>query len=152
LPEQKKQQALSLLEEVLLNTERITPVEYRILTEVEAANLLWQLDKERSVSILKNVIKDVAKLLEEERRSKESTVAEKNLRRGSFLALRKIAALEPGLLKSLSIDRLSDDGPEAIPEEWTDGTRAILSVAEDVVEKDPNLAAHLFEQSLSLGS
>ena len=147
---QKKKQAVSLLEGVLATADKITPVEYSILTRVEAASVLWQLDKERSVAILKVVIKTLRGLVEEEKQSqpaertrfKESN----NLR---FLILRKIAAMNPELITELAVGNSYDK--EAINGEWTPEARAVISVAIDHIEKNPKLAARLAEQSMPLG-
>src|SRR6266404_4122556 len=48
-----KELAVSLLEVVQLGADRIKSAEYRILAQVEAATLLWQIDRERAFAILK---------------------------------------------------------------------------------------------------
>jgi hypothetical protein len=149
----KKQQAISLLEGVLATTDRITPVEYRVLTEVEAATLLWQLDKERSLSVLKNAVERMREVMEKEKESKPTGhTSDAKRKRINFIILRKIAALRPDLISSLSLEGSPGDKPkEAIKEEWTDEARAIMSVAHDQIDKNPKLAARLAEQSLSFG-
>ena len=147
---QKKKQAMLLLDEVLANADKINPVEYSILIRVEAANVLWQSDKEQSVSILKGAIKTLRGLLEEEKQSQttERTRFEEsnNLR---FLVLRKIAAMNPTLITELAVENSS--GKEAINGEWTPEARAVISIATDQIQKAPELAAQLAEQSMSLG-
>ena len=44
---------MSMLEAVLLASDRISPVEYNVLTLVEAATLLWQSDHDRALTMLK---------------------------------------------------------------------------------------------------
>ena len=151
-PAKKKQLALSLLDEVLAGADKIDPVEYRALVQVEAATILWPLDKERSVSILKSAVKAMRDLLDEESQSKKKKEASKNRQTLRSLVLRKIAALKPDLLKKLADDSATDDKPKpAISKEWTEEARALISVAADQIAKDPKLAAQLAEQTLPLG-
>ncbi len=152
--ENKKQLALSLLEEVLASSHRIAPVEFRIMTEVEAATLVWEFDKERSISMFKSVIEAMRQLLEERgettvindyRRSKE--------RRLWFLALRKITALQPELVQELLLgDSRGDEHKGAFKIEWTEEARAVMSIANQRIGEDPKFAARLAEQSLALGA
>lgn len=61
--EEKRQRAIALIDGVLLSADKIAPVEYRILTEIEAAALIWQFDKERALPLLKDAITLLRKLL-----------------------------------------------------------------------------------------
>ncbi|HSB09138.1 MAG TPA: hypothetical protein VLM38_06475 [Blastocatellia bacterium] len=152
-PEEIKQRALSLLEDVQLGSDKINPVEYKILTEVETATVLWQVDRERALSIVKSAINAMRRLLEER---KESTEVD-GMRQSKeqmlwFLAIRKIAALQPTLVQELLSEGESTDKPkELMKTVWTEEARAMLSVATDTVERDPRLAARTAEQAFSLG-
>jgi hypothetical protein len=151
-PAEKKRLAMSLLDGVLVGTDKIEPVEYGILVQVEAATLLWPLDKERSVAILTGAVKTMRGVLSAEKQSKEKNAASKNRESLRSLALRKIAALKPDLLKNLSVDSTPDDKTRpALLDEWTPEARALISVALDQVDKDPKMAAQLAEQTMSLG-
>jgi hypothetical protein len=46
---QKKLRALSLVDAIVATADRITPVEYSILVQIEAATLLWQVDQSRAL-------------------------------------------------------------------------------------------------------
>lgn len=152
--EEKKRQALSMLENVLLGTERINPLEYQVLTQVEAASVLWQLDKQQAVSILKSALKTMRREMEEKnvttevnpyRRTKEQMLW--------FLAIRKIAALDPNLVWELLLGEPDEKAKDAsrIKGVWTEEARAMLSVASELIDRDPKLAARTAEQTLSLG-
>lgn len=151
--EQKKQQAITLLEGVLANAHRIEPVEYRVLTQVEAGTQLYTFDKERSIALFKSAFKTMRQLLDEEKPSKPTALrVESRRQRIWFFTLRKIAAVNPALLQALLLETSSSDkSKRAIKDEWTDEARAIISVAADQIEKDPKLAARLAQQSLAFG-
>ena len=151
-PAEKKRQAMSLLDAVLVGTDKIEPVEYGILVQVEAATLLWPLDKERSVAILTDAVKTMRDVLNAEKQSKEKKAASKSRQSLRSLALRKIAALKPDLLKNLRVDSASDDKTKpALLDEWTPEARALIGVALEQIDKDPKLAAQLAEQTMALG-
>ncbi|MFY9558272.1 MAG: hypothetical protein WAV47_26470 [Blastocatellia bacterium] len=145
-----------LLENVLLGTEKINPIEYQILTQVEAANVLWQFDKQQAVSILKSAVKAMRRILEE----KNITTEVNSYRRTKeqmlwFLAIRKIAALDPKLVGELLLPESdkaenTNDAPR-IKGVWTEEARAMLSIASEMIERDPKLAARTAEQTLPLG-
>ncbi len=151
-PAKKKLLAISLLDEALANTDKINPVEYGTLVQVEAAAILWEIDKERSVSLLRSAIKSLRDLMDEERQSKEKRIASKNRQTLRSLILRRIAALKPDLLKGLSVVSSSDDKTkDGALAEWTQEAKALIAVAADQIAKDPKLAARLAEQALPLG-
>jgi len=69
-----------------------------------------------------------------------------------FLVIRKIAALQPDLAQQLLVKGESDTKPDAgMKDVWTEEARAVLSVASELTDKDPKLAARTAEQALSLG-
>ena len=153
LQDKKTQQAMSLIEEVLARGQQTSPVEIRILAEVEAATLLWFSDNERATPLLKNAVKSLRDLIDERKASKTKDVTgDRELQRIQFLAIRKIAALKPELVKDLSPEVApGNKTAQPISGEWTEEARAIMSVASDQIEKDPKGAARLAEQSLRLG-
>lgn len=138
--------AVSLLENVLAGINRVTPNEYKILAQVEAAALLWQIDKERALTTLRSAVEDLrefcGKDVDASLNSKE--------RRLRFLAFRKIARLSPDLVKDLALYKPVGSGI-SMPAEWTDEARAVLSIAYEQVDKDPALAARIAQHGLSLG-
>ncbi|MEW6211181.1 MAG: hypothetical protein AB1631_22640 [Acidobacteriota bacterium] len=151
-PREKKQRAMSLLEEVLATAHKITPPEYGILAEVEAAALLWHSDKDRAGSILKNSIETMRALLEEAKENKTvGRPLSERQRRLRFLVFLRIARLKPDLIKELISNNTGDKSTETIPSQWTEEARALMVVAEENINQDPELAAQLAEQSLSLG-
>ncbi|HWP42483.1 MAG TPA: hypothetical protein VNO14_04560, partial [Blastocatellia bacterium] len=93
-----------------MTADKITPAEYRIFTEVEAATLLWNIDRERSITILRGVVKAMRQLLESAKVSTVITPFRKSKeRRLWFLAMRKIAALKPELVQELVLENSSED-------------------------------------------
>jgi hypothetical protein len=150
-PQKKKEQAKSLIEGVLDNAKQISPVEYRVLTEVEAATLLWRINKDQSISVLKGAVSTMKKMIEDEQHSSVSNQAiDRSNRRLRFLVLRKIAALNPGLIKDLFASDTEKSGA-ASNDKWTDDARAVMSIALEEIESDPKTAGRLAEQSISLG-
>ncbi|HLG14290.1 MAG TPA: hypothetical protein VJH03_07285 [Blastocatellia bacterium] len=151
--EARKKEALALLEAVLSSAQKIRTDEYRILTEVEAATLLWQLDKERSIAILKRVVHTIRALLQDKNESTEVNPQRKSKERMLwFLVMRRIAALKPELVQQLVREGEPDPKPrEAISGIWTEEARAMLIAASELIEKDPVLAARVAEQALPLG-
>ena len=153
-PDPKRQQAMSLLEDVLIRTHRISPIEYRILVEVEAGTIVWQFDKDRSLSILKNAIGVMREFFDSKQESTEAArLRESRGRKLRFIVLRKIAGVRTDLAQELLFaNSPRDKSAEAVHGEWTDDARAIMSLATEQINDDPKLAARLFEQSLSLGT
>src|SRR5262249_15142696 len=143
--------AISLIDGVLTNAAQISSFEYRIRVEIEAAILLWRPDHERSVSILKKTVKSIRDLLDDEQTLKNIDVTRTELQRIKFLAIRKVASLNPDLLKDLIPAATPGNSTTSISGEWTEEARGLMSVASDQLEKDPRGAARLAEQSLRLG-
>lgn len=147
-PRERKELALSLLEGVLLGTDRITPVEYNVLTQVEAATLLWQVDQDRALAMLKSACETMRELREKD---PDKSINSKQ-RRLRFLAFLKIARLKPELVKDLALDKSSDDkSPQAMSGDWSEEARAVMTIADEQIEKNPALAAQLVQQTFSLG-
>lgn len=141
--EEKQRLAKSLLEDVLTIAGRITPTEYRILVQVEAATLLWQMDNERALSILKSA-SDAMRDLKDKDTDKTSFSKQHRLR---FLAFLKIARLKPELVKDLALDK----SKETTTRDWTDEARAIMATANEQIATDPALAAQTAKLAFSLG-
>ncbi len=151
-PKAKKQQAMLLIEEVLAGAHKITPAEYGILAKVEAATLLWQYDQDRALSILKNSVEAMSALLEETKKSKTSVSHDEKQRRIRFLIFLKIARFKPGLIRELALKKSGENkSREAVSGEWSEESRALVLVAEGQINENPELAARLAEESLSLG-
>jgi hypothetical protein len=145
---ESKELAMSLLEGVLLGTDRITPVEYNVLTQIEAAALLWQVDQDRALAMLKSACETMRELREKD---PDKSINSKQ-RRLRFLAFLKIARLKPELVKDLALNKSNDDkSPQAMSGDWTEEARAIMTIADEQIEKNPTLAAQLVQQTFSLG-
>ncbi|MEK6324045.1 MAG: hypothetical protein AABN33_20575 [Acidobacteriota bacterium] len=143
-----KELAMSLLEGVLLGTDRITPVEYNVLTQVEAATLLWQIDQDRALAMLKSACETMRELREKD---PDKSINSKQ-RRLRFLAYLKIARLKPELVKDLALNKSNDDkSPQAMSGDWSEEARAVMTIADEQIEKNPTLAAQLVQQTFSLG-
>jgi hypothetical protein len=155
-PARRKEEALRLLETVLAGVHRISPVEYALLTQVEAASLLWPLDRERALTIVNKAGDGLRELFEKE---KESQGPKANAQRPGrkeqrlrFLLLRKIARLSPDLVSQFSPSTSPvDSAPRSISGEWSDEARAIMSVAEEQLEVNSEIAVKLARQSLPFG-
>jgi hypothetical protein len=145
--EERKQLALSLLEGVIGGTEQLRPVEYSIMTQVEAAAALWPIDKARAVSLLKKSWAALRELEPADSGSKETVrVEEAKRRRLWFFVLRKTARLSPELLEELLAETSQNKDRKS---QESAATRAIMSVAWDQMESGPTLAARTAERSLS---
>jgi hypothetical protein len=149
----KRERATQIIEGVLGSVEAITPVESSVLTKVEAASVLWDIDEARSVLLLRSAFKTARELrgdksvlrpLDQHDDSKE--------RKLWFFVLRKIAAIKPDLVRTLLLENDAGVTPKPlISGEWTDEARAIMGLASEQIEKNPGLAARLAEQSMSWG-
>jgi hypothetical protein len=147
-PRESKEFAMSMLEGVLLAVDRISPVEYNVLTLVEAATLLWQSDHDRALIMLKSACETMRELREKD---SDKSINSKQ-RRLRFLAFLKIARLKPDLVKDLALDKSSDDkSPPAMSADWSEEARAVMTIADEQIEQNPALAAKLVQQTFSLG-
>ena len=145
---ESKELAMSLLEGVLLGTDRITPVEYNVLTQVEAATLLWQVDQDRALAMLKSACETMRELREKD---PDKSINSKQ-RRLRFLAFLKIARLKPELVKDLALNKSNDDkSPHAMSGDWSEEARAVMTIADEQIEKNPTLSAQLAQQTFALG-
>jgi len=147
---EKKERAMQLLESALASSRQISPIEYRVLTEVEAATLLWRTNRERAYSILKGAVSTMRRVLDDEESNGETGNSTKSVDRLRFIVIRKVAALDPSLVTSLFSNDSSKPGG-GTKNTWTPQARAVMSVASELIEHDPKTAARLAEQSLSLG-
>lgn len=149
---QKRKNALatSLLEGVLANAHNVTPVEYSLLVQVEAATLLWDSDRDRSLVVLKKAWDGMRELLEKQKSNDDRPSRKQQKLR--FAVLRRIARLNPEVLKQLGSDASTGETqPATVLGKWTDEARAIMSVAEEQADANPALAAQLAQRSLSFG-
>lgn len=148
--ERKKQLRTSLLEGVLAGAHRISPVEYSLLVQVEAATLLWDSDRERAQAVLKKAWDGIRALLEEKKSGDEPPTRKQQKLR--FAVLRRIARLDPGVLNQLASDSATvESKPVPVLGKWTDEARAIMSVAQEQVDANPASAAQLAQRSLPFG-
>ena len=148
---ESKRKGMFLLEGVLASNDRISPIEYGILAQVEGAILLWRFDEPRAESLLANAFSTMRAALEKGPKD-QGSFGENRQRRIWSSILRKVAALNPALLQRLLLQDLpAEKAREAILPEWTDEARALMSVATQQIEKDPAAAAGLAQQSMSFG-
>jgi hypothetical protein len=150
-PEQKKLQALMVLDGVLASAQRIKPVEYSLLVQVEAATLLWPFDRERSLSILQNSFQALQKLQAEQTDNKTRKRLSRKQEKLRNSILRKIARLSPDVLGQLSAKGSSGDKLKEVSPSWTAEAEAVMQVARERINDDPELAVRLAQQGLSLG-
>lgn len=147
-PRESNELAMSLLEGVLVGTDRITPVEYKVLTQVEAATLLWRIDQDRALAMLKGACETMRDLREKDA---DKSINSKQ-RRLRFLVYLKIARLKPELVKDLALNKSSDDkSTQAMSGDWSEEARAVMTIADEQVEKNPTLAVQLVKQTFALG-
>jgi len=148
-----KKLAVSLLEETLAGAKLVEPIECSLLTQVEAATLLWQFDRQRAWDILKDSVETLSNLIEAEKGEKKTQKSlDKKQQRLRFKIFLRIAKLDPGLINQLaSKDQNDGKMQKSISGEWTEEARAVMLVATEQVNKDPELAVRTAEQSLSLG-
>lgn len=147
---QKRERAMMLVDSALASSRQISPIEYGVLTEVEAATLLWRVNRERAHSILKGAVSTIRRIMDDQESNADSGNATKSINRLTFIVIRKVAALDPSLVTSLFSNDSSKPGGGA-KSTWTPQARAVMSVASELTENDPKAAARLAEQSLSLG-
>ena len=149
----KRQRALTLLDGVLRNADNISSDDYRLLTLVEAATVLWQQDRDQALSILKSAVAALRRVLDGQKELTQSRLIDKSREQMVwFLVIRKIAALQPELARQLlSVDGSDVQSGAGIKDEWTIEARAVLSAASELTERDPKLAARTAEQALYLG-
>jgi len=148
LREDTKKSAMLLLELVLSGSDRITPVEYNILTRVEAATLLWPSDPDRATPMLKAAVELMRQLRDQE----PANASSNKQRRLRFLAFLKIARLSPELVKDFALT--SENGEKSdrtISGDWSDEARAIITIADEQINTQPQLAAQLAQQTFSFG-
>jgi len=147
-PGECKELAVSLLEVVQLGADRIKSAEYRILAQVEAATLLWQIDRERAFAILKTASEKMRELKEKD---PDPSISSKQ-RRLRLLAFLKIARLKPDLVKDLALNNLNANKPGQAPSgDWTEEARAMITIADEQIVKDPARAVQLAKQAFDFG-
>lgn len=150
--EEKEQFLRSAVEDILIGADRVNSVEHSILVQVEAATLLWEIDRDRANSVLRGAFEKFRGLLEKKNAAKspDASAAEKERVRASIL--RKVARLNPNLIKELIADKVDGEKNPAIVTDWTEEARAILAVADEEIDRNPALAAKLAQKSLSFGT
>lgn len=151
---QEKEQFLrSAVEDILTGADRVNSVEHSILVQVEAATLLWDIDRHRANSVLRGAFEKFRGLLEKKNdaKSPDASAAEKERVRASIL--RRVARLNPNLIKELIVDKADGEkNRPVIVTNWTEEARAILAVADEQIDRNPAFAAKLALKSLSFGT
>ena len=151
LARKKTQSAKTLLEDILITNHRIDPVEWSILIQVEAATLLWDLDRDLARSYL---LKSFDRLRTLIRGSTDAKAAPPRAELENLKAaiLRNVARVDRDLLREFAGLRETERRDEvAILGEWTQEAQALVTVADEEIEQNPTHAAGLLQQSLSLG-
>jgi hypothetical protein len=151
LSQQKRQMARSIIDGALATAHQVSPVEYGILVQVEAASLLWEVDKETAHYVLLNAWERMLALLKDLTR-KDSQPSRAEFARLKSTILRKVIRLKPELVRELS--GLSSDGNSdetTVLGDWTEEAQAMVTVAEEKIESSPSSAASLLHNSLALG-
>jgi hypothetical protein len=143
--QEKEKQARLIIESALAASRKISPVEYAILAQVEAATLLWESDRDRAYAEIKNAF-DRLRELTPEKDDSPSKAARKERSRLRSSILRKIARFRPDLIKELTT---ASEAAQSV--EWSEESQAMVIVAYEEVDRNPALAADLIQQSLSYG-
>jgi hypothetical protein len=153
--EEKEQMARVIVAGVLATVDRIDPVEYGILAQVEAATLLWDLDRDQANSLLKTGLSRLRELMDAraERKASDRSMTEKEeMSKLKASILRRIARLKPDLIRELAGTNTAGDTTQAaVVGDWTEEAEAILVAATEEIERNPILAAELLQQSLTFG-
>lgn len=160
-PEEKRQQALLLVDEALAVAKGINQIECKVLAQVEGAALLWPSDQARARSILQEAVNAARQFLEEEKKTRVyklplsgHSYEDRESRSGRLWSavLRKVAAINPTLLQELVTNEAkSGKANVAIERISTEEARAMISLAYDQIEQDPAAAVRLAEQTLAYG-
>jgi hypothetical protein len=145
--EEKELLFQSLLAKVWHAVFQIEPVEYSILVQVEAATLLWEHQRERAAIEIEKASGRLRELMGKKDSNITLTPAERaEKRRFRMMILRKLARLNPDLIKGLMDDKTIDPSSRA-----TDEGTAIMAIAIDEIKRDPKQAVQLAHRSLSFG-
>ena len=152
--EEKEQILKSTVANVAGTAFQVEPVEYSILVQVEVAALLWDKEREAASVELTNACSRLREIMVERKDAAPLTkMSSSEKRRLRMSILRKIAKLNPDLIRDLMVDPATEKDksrPEIVPEATEEGA-AIMAIAVEEIERDPQLAIQLAEQSLSHG-
>ncbi|MCI0391214.1 MAG: hypothetical protein MOB07_20940 [Acidobacteria bacterium] len=155
--QEKEQIFQSIVANVSESAFQIEPVEYGILAQVEVAALLWERERERASGELSRACVRLRELFAERKgpgaAQMNAKTSEAEKRRFRMTILRKIARLNPDLVRDLMVDAAADANKvrPAVVSEATDEGTAIMAVAMEEMQRDPKFAAQLAQQSLSYG-
>jgi hypothetical protein len=152
--QEKESMARMIISGVVATADRIDPVEYSILVQVEAATLLWDLDKDQAGFVLKTAFDRLRALLNKKADPKapDHATRQQEMSRLRASIFRRIARLKPDLIRELTATEPAEgEGQSAVAGQWTEEAQAIMVVAQEELERSPLLAADLVEQSLSFG-
>ncbi len=149
--EEKQQMLESILDGALSSAFQIEPVEYGIIVQIEGAALLWDKDRVRANEALANAWSRLQELMGDKGNSRLPKFGEKlsdaDRARLRQSILRRIAKLNPDLIK----DWTGANGDSAKPAFATgeEGGAAIVAIAVEELQRDPEKAMKLAEQGLS---
>ncbi|MDX2043122.1 MAG: hypothetical protein SF097_18020 [Acidobacteriota bacterium] len=149
--EEKEQIFQSTLDGVLSSAFQIEPVEYGIIVQIESAALLWEKDRVRANDILANAWSRLQELMSDKGNSRLPKFGEKlsgaDRARLRQSILRRIAKLNPDLIK----DWAGANGENAKPvfASGEEGGTAIVAIAVEELQRDPEKAMKLAAQGLS---
>ncbi|PYP87807.1 MAG: hypothetical protein DMF61_09185 [Blastocatellia bacterium AA13] len=149
--DEKERAIRSNLESIFASAYRLESIEFRIIAEIEAASLMWEMDKERAHSVLLGVFDRMRVLQRDDRSPKTQAGGRPAYEKLKMWILRKVARIDPKMVTEMLS---KDDGNESHPPvagDWSEEGRAILAVAFEQIDRDPSLAGRLAQQSLTLG-
>jgi hypothetical protein len=149
--EEKEQIFQSTLDGVLSSAFQIEPVEYGIIVQIEGAALLWEKDRARANEVLANAWSRLQELMGDKGNSRLPKLGEKlseadrvRLRQA---ILRRIAKLNPDLIKDWT--GANGDNAKPVFASGEEGGTAIVAIAVEELQRDPEKAMKLAAQGLS---
>lgn len=150
--EELKQKALSLLDEVIKDSESFKHNENRIRIRAQAANVLWQHDEARARILFKEVMAGVVDLLREQEtdvpESPKMLEGPRSLRRElvQMLAQRDTRLARDFMRATRPTQSQPANAREALPDQPLE-----ISLATQIAMTDPKQALEIAEESLSRG-
>lgn len=149
--EEKEQIFQSTLDGVLSSAFQIEPVEYGIIVQIEGAALLWEKDRARADEVLANAWSRLQELMGDKDKSRMPRFGEKlsdadraGLRQ---TILRRIAKLNPDLIKDWTV--ANGENAKPVFASGEEGGTAVVAIAVEELQRDPEKAMKLAAQGLS---
>jgi len=149
--DERQRMVRSHLESILASAYRLEPAEHRIITEVETASILWEIDRDRAHLVLSNVSDRLYALPRATPAVKKSEGTQSEYDRLRLWVLRKLARIDPALISEMLSKETKPGESATVATDWTEEGRAVLAAAFEQIDRNPSLAGRLAQQSLSLG-